>query len=198
MVKSRFEKIGKLSPVALGLASFAVASATLVFVLRSQQPPSITVQPSQIGECVEKASGAKNQHPPVTSNEDFQGEKGYFTFSPDKKFIAFVQNVFDEYGNDWDNYWALNVFDPKTKEEKTLIIDDTRMSSYEWFTDKTIRVYHNAGTGIRVYLDMSVDRETPLFTRDYEGPDIWTPDAEYSRKSRDNMEARRVYFGEEK
>jgi len=38
--------------------------------------------------------------PKVTSNEDFNGDKTHFTYSPDKTIIAFVQNVFEEYGND--------------------------------------------------------------------------------------------------
>jgi hypothetical protein len=138
----------------------------------------------------------QSQHPKVTGNQDFNGERSHFTFSPNRKLIAFVQNVFDEYGNDWEMYWALNIFDPETDEERTLVIDDTKMSSYEWLDNETIRVYHNAGTGVRVYLDVPLSRAQPLFTKDYEGPDIWTPDAEYSRKARDNMEARRVYFGE--
>lgn len=140
----------------------------------------------------------QSQHPKVTGSQDFNGERSHFAFSPNRKLVAFVQDVFDEYGNDWEMYWALNIFNPETKEERVLVVDDTRMSPYEWLDNEIIRVYHNAGTGVRVYLDVSVNRGSPLFTKDYDGPDIWTPDAEYSRKARDNMEARRVYFGEEK
>lgn len=136
----------------------------------------------------------QSQHPKVTGNQDFNGERSHFTFSPNRKLIAFVQDVFDEYGNDWEMYWALNTFNPETSEERTLVIDDTKMSSYEWVDDKIIRVYHNAGTGVRVYLDVSVDRESPLFTKDYEGPDIWIPDAEYSQRAKDFLEAAGIYF----
>jgi len=136
----------------------------------------------------------QSKHPKVTSSQDFHGEKTNFTFSPNKKLIAFVQNVFEEYGNDWDRYWALKVFDPETDGEKTLVVDDTRMSSYIWLDNKTIRVFHNAGTGVRVYLDVSANRVSPLFTKDYEGPEIWTPDIEHSQKTREVVEAERVYF----
>lgn len=135
----------------------------------------------------------QSKHPKVTSNQDFIGEKSNFTFSPDKKLIAFVERVFEEYGNDWDKYWALKIYNLETDEEKTLVVDDTKMSSYEWLENNNLRVLHNAGTGVRVYLDVSINRTSPLFTKDYEGPEIWTPDMEYAQKAKDTVEARRVY-----
>lgn len=136
----------------------------------------------------------QSKHPKVTSNQDFNGEKSNFTFSPDKKLIAFVQNVFEEYGSNWDRYWALKIFNPETDEEKILVVDDTRMSAYEWFNNNNLRVFHNAGTGVRVYLNVSVNKISPLFTKDYNGPEIWTPDMEYAREAKDTVEARWVYF----
>lgn len=136
----------------------------------------------------------QSKHPKVTSNQDFKGEKSNFTFSPDKKLIAFVERVFEEYESDWDKYWALKIYNLETDEEKTLVVDDTRMSSYEWLDNNNLRVFHNAGTGVRVYLDVSVNRMSPLFTKDYEGPEIWTPDMEHSQKAKDVVEARRIYF----
>jgi len=136
----------------------------------------------------------QDRHPKVGSNQDFQGEKSNFTPSPNKKQISFIQNVFEEYGNDWDKYWALKIFSPDTREEKTLVVDDIKMSSYQWLDDKTLRVFHNAGTGIRVYLNVSVDRSEPLFSKDYSGAEIWTIDDEYIQKAKDTQAATRRYF----
>lgn len=136
----------------------------------------------------------QDNHPKVGSSQDFQGEKSNFTFSFNKRKIAFVQNVFEEYGDDLDKYWALKIFDSDTREEKTLVVDDTRMSSYEWLDDKNLRVFHSAGTGARVYLNVSTDRSEPLFTKDYSGTEIWTIDNEYFQKAKDTQAAARRYF----
>lgn len=136
----------------------------------------------------------QDMHPPITSNQDFQGEKSHFLFSPDKKLISFVQNVFEEYGSNWSRYWALKVFNLQTGQEKTLVVDDTKMSTYDWLDNENLRVFHNAGTGLRVYLDVYVERDQPLFTREYSGPDIWSLDEEYIQKAKNFHEARNTYF----
>ena len=136
----------------------------------------------------------QSKHPKVTSNQDFKEEKSNFTFSPDKKLIVFVERVFEEYGDDWDRYWALKIYNLETDKEKTLIVDDSKMSSYEWLDNNNLRVFHSAGTGVRVYVDVSVHRTFPLFTKDYEGSEIWTPDMEYAQKVKDTVESRRVYL----
>lgn len=136
----------------------------------------------------------QDMHPSVTSNDDFQGEKSHFLFSPDRQLISFIQNVFEEYGNNWNRYWALKVLDIKSSKEKTLLVDDTRMSTYDWLDNEHLRVFHNAGTGLRVYLDISVKRAPPLFTREYSGPDIWILDEEYIQKAKNYHDARNVYL----
>lgn len=136
----------------------------------------------------------KYMHPPVTSNQDFQGEKSHFLFSPDRKLISFVQNVFEEYGNDWNRYWALKVLDIKSGKEKTLVVDDTKMSTYDWLDNENLRVFHNAGTGLRVYLDVSVKRDQPLFTRKYSSPNIWALDEEYIQNAKNYHDARNAYL----
>lgn len=133
-------------------------------------------------------------HPPVTSNQDFQGEKSHFLFSPDKKLISFIQNVFEEYGSNWSKYWALKVFNLQTGQEKTLVVDDTKMSAYDWLDNKNLRVFHSAGTGVRVYLDTPVNKDQPLFTREFFGSDIWTLDEEYIQKAKNYHDARNVYL----
>lgn len=133
-------------------------------------------------------------HPPVTSNQGFQGEKSHFLFSPDRKLISFVQNVFEEYSSDWSRYWALKVFNLQTGQEKTLVVDDTRMSTYDWLDNEKLRVFHNAGTGFRVYLDVSVNRDSPLFTGEYVGLNIWLADDDYIQRAKNFQEARNAYL----
>ncbi len=132
-------------------------------------------------------------HLPIRSNEDFYGERTHFTFSPDKKTIAFVQDVFQEYGNDWEKYWALKVLNPSTKKEKTLFVDDTHLSSYVWRNDQSIRVFHSPGPGLRVYKDVSLQREAPIFTKDYRGEEFWILDEGYVQEVKNYLKAERTY-----
>lgn len=136
----------------------------------------------------------QEKHPKVKSNQDFHGKRTNFEFSPDKKYISFVQNVFDEYGDDWNKYWALKVFNLETGKEKILVVDDTKMSSYMWLSNKTLQVFHDAGTGFRVYLKVSVEQDPPLFTKEHEGSDLWIVDEKYSQNAKDVVEAERIYY----
>lgn len=107
----------------------------------------------------------ETEYPPsVTSNEDPNGERSHFTFSPDKKYIAFIQDVFKEFGEDVDRYWALKIFNPATREERSLLIDDSKLSGYDWLDAETLRVFHSAGTGVRVFKDIQVGG-APLFSK---------------------------------
>lgn len=138
-----------------------------------------------------------DQRPTVMSNEDFIGEKTHFTFSPNKQHIAFVQNVFEEYGSDWDKYWALKLFNPTEVIEKTLLVDDVKMSSYEWLNNKTIRVYHNSGTGIRSFRDVGIDVIEPIFYKNYKyinDDSFWQIDKDYIIKVREDQEAKENYI----
>ncbi|MBI4653105.1 hypothetical protein HY750_02525 [Candidatus Kuenenbacteria bacterium] len=138
-----------------------------------------------------------DQRPAVTSNEDFTGEKTHFTFSPNKQYIAFVQNVFEEYGSDWDKYWALKLFNPENITEKILLVDDVKMSSYEWLNNKTIRIYHNSGTGIRSFKDVDIDVIEPIFYKNYKYIDnnsFWQIDKDYVMKVREGQEAKENYI----
>lgn len=136
----------------------------------------------------------QEKYPKVKSNQDFHGKRTNFEFSPDKKYISFVENVFDQYGNDWAKYWALKIFNLKTEKEKILAVDDTKMSSYLWLNNKTLQVFHDAGTGFRVYLKVSIEQDPPLFTKDYEGSDLWTVDEKYGQDAKDVVEAEKIYY----
>ncbi len=131
--------------------------------------------------------------PPVRSSEDFHGEKSHFTFSPDQTMIAFVQNVFKDYGYDWEKYWALKIFNPSTGQEKVLFVDDTHLSSYTWLNNKIIRVFHGAGTGVRVYRDIVALRDAPLFTKNYRGEEFWAVDEAYVQEAQNYVTAESTY-----
>lgn len=132
----------------------------------------------------------------VASSEDPNSERSQFTFSPDKTYIAFIQDVFEEYGEDGDRYWALKIFDPARREERVLLVDDTHLSGYEWLDAKILRVFHDAGTGVRVFRDVSVT-SSPIFFKDAKYTErhskFWTPDAAYAREAVDAQEAWRAY-----
>lgn len=124
---------------------------------------------------------------PCQSNDDIARRKDDFTFSPDSKYIAFVQDVFDEYGGDWDKYWAIKLLDVKTNQEKTIFIDDGKLSGYEWLTNNTIRVIQSGGTGVHMYRDVAISQAEPLSYKDYKYLDnvkFWKMDDEYAKNAR--------------
>lgn len=130
-------------------------------------------------------------------NQKFD-DKNAFMYSPDKRYIAFSENVFEENGENWDRYAAVKVFDPKTRTEKTVLVDGHRLSNFEWIEASVLRVYHNAGTGVRAYRDIDVEefKET-LYAQDQvkQGLPFWVPDKKYAREAQSYLEAWRVYAG---
>ena len=133
----------------------------------------------------------------VTSNEDPQGNRSLFHFSPHKQQIAFFENVFAEYGTDYDRYYAITVFDLASQEERRIFIGTYKTSRFEWLDDETIRVFLNAGTGVRAYHDVAVQRAEPLVVKDYidrgEASSFWIPDQEYVQAVVEAGRAEQVY-----
>lgn len=195
MIKTFLRRISAGNSV---ISVLLLVNTLLLAVLVTEKKPvadfPITSTTFPSDNLTNRVLGLENQHPPVRSNEDFLGEKSHFTFSPDKSFIAFVQNVFDEYGGDWDKYWALKAFNLTTKEEKILVVDDTRMSSFQWVDNQTLRVHHHAGPGVRAYFDVKVERKEPIFTKDFVGTGLWLPDETYNQGAKEIQEAYRTYY----
>lgn len=138
----------------------------------------------------------QDQYPlPLASSDDPHGDRSLFTFSPDKKSIVFIKNVFTKYGEDYDRYWALVVFDPATRKEQELLVDDSHLSEYEWLSTEVIRVYHSGGTGVRVYRDVSIG-DTPVFFKDSKytskHTNFWISDEKYTAQTIDAQEAERI------
>jgi hypothetical protein len=157
----------------------------------------IRTQDAVIDELVVQLKKETGYPPPVTSSEDPSGERSHFTFSPDKRYIAFIQDVFKEYGEDYDRYWALKIFDQTTKEEQPLLIDDSRLSGYDWLNVETIRVFHNGGTGGRIFKDIRIG-SAPVFFKDSkytaEHSKFWTPDETYAIEVTNSLEASETYY----
>lgn len=124
---------------------------------------------------------------PCQSNDNLARREADFTFSPDSKYIAFVRDVFEEYGGDWDKYWAIKLLDVQTNQEKTIFVDDGKLSGYRWLTNDIIRVIHGGGTGVHMYRDITINQTKPLFYKDYKYLDnakFWKMDEEYARTAR--------------
>lgn len=148
---------------------------------------------SAIYENVQNRSNDINCYPLVRSSEDFHGERTNFSFSPDKIYVAFIQDVFDEYGKDWDRYWALKLFDSKANKEKILFVGDYKVSRYSWLDGDTIRILRGAGTGVRVYLDVSIHEKQTIFSKDFKKGEGWLLDEKYSEEIKNIEEAQRLY-----
>lgn len=174
---------------------FVFSIYLLVSVFSAGRVPSReNLPPARVlGGAQGSLEGSGNCHPTVRSSEDPNGERSLFDFSPDHRYISFVQNVFDEYGEDWARYWAVVIFNPSIGGETTLFVDDMHLSSYQWLDNKTLRVFHSAGTEVRTYLDVFLDQAKPIFSKDFIGSGPWSPDEEYVRQSKDTQEAYRVY-----
>lgn len=126
--------------------------------------------------------------------EKLNSEKDHFTFSPDKQYIGFLENIFE---GDYTHYTAFKVYEPLLKQEKTLLIDNYHLSNFEWLNNTTARVYHSAGTGVRVYRDVDV-RSSVTFVADdqlAQNIEFWTPDLDYAKQVRGYTEAWLLYRG---
>lgn len=134
---------------------------------------------------------------PRQSNDDIARREDNFTFSPDSKYIAFVQDVFDEYGGDWDKYWAIKLLEIKTNKEKTIFVDDGKLSNYLWLNNNTMRVVQSGGTGVHMYRDITINQTKPLFYKDYkylDSTDFWQMDEIYARNTRAAQLAEVEYY----
>jgi len=126
------------------------------------------------------------------------GSMAYFSYSPDKKYIAFTDATFDESDN-LNSYWAVKILDVKTRNVKTLLVTDSHLYTYDWIGTTTLRVTESLGTGVRGFRDISTEIVKPDVYNDYikagRATEFWQPDKAYSEKFRSDQLAREVYFG---
>ncbi len=95
------------------------------------------------------------------------------TWSPDKKYIAFLEFAREEI---YEKEWLLKIFDPRIFKAKTIFIGTGKTSNYAWLNDNTIRVYVNAGSGVRIYRDIDINTPEPFIAADHKTPEYWIPE----------------------
>ncbi|KKS65742.1 MAG: hypothetical protein UV40_C0002G0017 [Parcubacteria group bacterium GW2011_GWA1_42_7] len=102
--------------------------------------------------------------------------KSSLHWSPDKKRLAFFEDIEDLTGKiDYDKAWAINVIDARTLRLKKVFIGDYHASSYEWISDKIIRVFVSAGSGVRIFRDLDIGAKEPFIFVENSSPDLWSP-----------------------
>ena len=69
------------------------------------------------------------------------------------------------------------------------------MSTYKWVDNNTIRVSHNAGTGVRVYADIPTNLTSTIFTKN-KNSTFWTLDIEFIQHAQDVLDSQRIYMKE--
>ncbi len=100
--------------------------------------------------------------------------KSNLEWSPNKKYVAFYENVREPTDESFDREWALKIINPRTLKIKTIFIGDYHTSNYQWIDDKTIRVYVNAGTGVKIYRDIDINISQSFIASEHMSPEFWT------------------------
>lgn len=104
--------------------------------------------------------------------------KSDLSWSPNKKYLAYFENIMEPSADPdkpFDRKWALKIIYPRTLHIKTILIGDSDTSNYEWISDKIIRIYISAGTGVRAYHDLFINQKEPWIMVDHTSPEYWTP-----------------------
>lgn len=106
---------------------------------------------------------------------DTQKHKSHLTWSPNKKYLAFAERIMEPAENPFDREWAIKIINPKNFRIKTIFIGDDHTSEHQWLNDNTIRIYINAGTGVRAYRDIDINIPEPFIFAERKSPEFWTP-----------------------
>ncbi|MFH1838208.1 MAG: hypothetical protein ABH808_01780 [Candidatus Kuenenbacteria bacterium] len=96
-------------------------------------------------------------------------------WSLNKKYLAFYENIRELAEKPFSREWALKIINPKTFKIKTIFIGDYKTGEYQWLDDQKIRVYCNAGTGVRIYRDININISEPFIAIEHSSPEFWTP-----------------------
>lgn len=95
--------------------------------------------------------------------------------SPDKKFLAFYENIREPNDKNFDKEWTLKIINLRTLKIKTIFIGNYHTSDYQWMDNKTIRVFVDAGTGVDIYRDIDINVKEPFIASEHMSPEFWTP-----------------------
>lgn len=105
-----------------------------------------------------------------------QRYKSHLEWSPHKKYLAFYENIRGSENWSYDKEWLLKVINPKFFKIKTVFVGTYKTSGYSWLDDGTIRVYVDAGTGVRVYRDIDINIPAPFIASEHMSPEFWVPE----------------------
>lgn len=108
-----------------------------------------------------------------THNRNFKSND--LSWSPNKKYVAFYERVMEPAENPYDREWALKIINPRTFRIKDIFIGNSHTGQYRWRDDRTVRVFINAGTGVRAYRDINIDISEPFVMVEHMSPEFWTP-----------------------
>lgn len=97
------------------------------------------------------------------------------TWSPNKKHLAFFENVMEPAQKPFDREWALKIINPRTLKIKTIFIGDSNTGEYQWLDDQIIKVNCSAGTGVRIYRDININISEPFVAAEHLSPEFWIP-----------------------
>ncbi|OGH88653.1 MAG: hypothetical protein A3J93_00980 [Candidatus Magasanikbacteria bacterium RIFOXYC2_FULL_42_28] len=94
-------------------------------------------------------------------------------WSPDGKHFSYFDYVRVKWA---DKEWALKIIDVRFFTIKTIFIGDYKMSEYMWVDDDLVRVYEDAGSGVRQYRDININVKNPIVAVDDYSSGSWTPE----------------------
>jgi N-acetylmuramoyl-L-alanine amidase len=110
---------------------------------------------------------------PKYNLDDFYGTEtlGYFQ-DLHKRNEPLSENEQEYY----KNYVSLFIKDNEYAEPREIYRGDVKTSSWEWLSNKNVRVYVSAGSGVRVYRDIEINSAEPFIASDHMTPEYWTPE----------------------
>lgn len=104
-----------------------------------------------------------------------QKHKSHLSWSPNNKYLVFSERVMEPAENPFDREWALKIINPISFKIKTIFIGNSQTGEDQWLDDQTIRVYINAGTGVRAYRDININISEPFVLVEHKSSEFWVP-----------------------
>lgn len=112
---------------------------------------------------------------PKYNLDDFYGTETFGYFQDLHKRSEPLSESEQEY---YKNYVSLFIKDNEYAEPREIYRGDVRTSSWEWLSNKNVRVYVSAGSGVRVYrdIDIEINNTEPFIASDHVSSEYWVPE----------------------
>jgi len=94
-------------------------------------------------------------------------------WSPNGRYFSFYDFIRLEWAT---KEWALKIVDARFFTIKTIFIGDYKTSAYKWLDNENVRVYEDAGSGVRIYRDININIPEPFIASDHLSPEYWIPE----------------------